>query len=85
MRIEGYYWVKYGVEWIIAEWYELHDQFQWKYNWQTLHDIDFEEIDERRIIRNQVFHAPIEIELTSDPIKFGLFGNPQDHEPEKYD
>ena len=55
----GFYWVKDGDEWMIAEWYE------WANNKDTLwwglagmedvfHDEDFAEIDEHQIIRPNV-------------------------------
>ncbi len=48
MREEGYYWVKYRGNWIVAEcpfgtyWWIPGDDYQ-------LNDSDFEEIDEKRL------------------------------------
>lgn len=52
MREEGYYWVKYQGEWIIAEWAKLskHCWFRTGYN-DVLPLKLITEIDERRITR----------------------------------
>ena len=60
MRAQGFYWVKYKGDWSIAEFlYDYSDKEDGVNNDQWLiindtrlkYDSDFEEIDERRIVR----------------------------------
>ncbi len=90
MREEGYYWVKLGGKWIIIEFIDK----DWWVGGFSCFDSEFDEIDERRITRVDVKAENAKNDLTPDYIrktierdfiKFGLFGNPQDHEPEKHD
>ena len=54
-RVNGYYWVFDGDEWIIAEWYNYlntdRSEFWICGNDNTYHDSDFKEIDETPITR----------------------------------
>lgn len=57
MRAEGYYWTKYQGNWIISEWRKLilygH---KWFIEDRVFDDEDFDEIDERQIVREkQIF------------------------------
>lgn len=47
MREEGYYWVKLNENWIIARWY--NDAWYLAGFVGCRFDIDFEEIDEKRL------------------------------------
>ena len=52
MRFNGFYWVKCfeHLGWEIGEWYEGEWRVFGTPNW-PMKDTDFEEIDERRIVR----------------------------------
>ena len=52
-REEGYYWVMYGSEWIIAEWIFNQWWTTGENECNTMQDYDFNEIDERQVCRNQ--------------------------------
>lgn len=47
MREKGYYWVKHEGEWMIAFWYGPN----WELGHWSLEDKDFDEIDERRLVK----------------------------------
>lgn len=56
MREEGFYWVKWQGDWIIAFWDTNHDsdnKFQWVIAglMSTLNDDEFDEIDENKLKR----------------------------------
>lgn len=54
-REVGFYWVKHEDKWIIAEWVEYVGDSFWLYygfDLGQIRDDWFEEIDERRIVRN---------------------------------
>lgn len=52
MRQSGFYWVKYRNIWIIVEFYSPRGA--WIHNDEGLmYDNDFDQIDERRIIRQE--------------------------------
>jgi hypothetical protein len=56
MREPGFYWVKYKGEWVVAQWFEHTEKVQSWYiinNDYELGDQHFEEIDERRITREE--------------------------------
>ncbi len=48
-REEGYYWVKYTHEWIVAEWF--NGEWTLFNAMSSCLDSDFDEIDENRIVR----------------------------------
>lgn len=49
MREEGYYWVKYGGLWIVAQW-QLSNRLWWVCGYEySVSETDFEEIDEKRL------------------------------------
>lgn len=51
-RKTGYYWVKYDGEWQIAYWYQqVVGRWEWDHNDRSRTDDEFEEIDEKQIIR----------------------------------
>jgi hypothetical protein len=57
-RESGYYWVKYMGDWEIAEFSNFQTGFGGPYGWfrtsysDFIKDSDFDEIDERRIVRD---------------------------------
>lgn len=56
MREEGYYWVMLGDRWIIARWWSPFTDGsnpEWDVSGKIATDSSFDEIDERRIIRNE--------------------------------
>ncbi len=54
-RESGYYWVKIKGEWIVAQWDKSMDWWVITGNEHLFYDSDFEEIDERRIVRVKHF------------------------------
>lgn len=52
-RESGYYWVKIKGEWIVAQWDKSMDWWVITGNEHLFYDSDFEEIDERRIVREE--------------------------------
>jgi hypothetical protein len=59
MREPGYYWVKYKGKWMIANWDDQYPEPGESGYWnlvQTITDVNdnsFDEIDERRIVRDE--------------------------------
>lgn len=61
MREEGYYWVKYQNEWIIAEWAKLSKYCWFRTGYNDVLPIRLiSEIDERRITREEYIIKPQE-------------------------
>ena len=52
-RESGYYWVKSNDKWIIAEWLPLCQVWASIEYADKYKDSDFDEIDERRIVRQE--------------------------------
>lgn len=50
MREDGFYWVKDGTNWTIARWQNM-GKFWEAGPYNFLSDDDFDQIDERRIVR----------------------------------
>lgn len=53
MREPGYYWVKRGGHWIVAEWAPIEYWYVPGVNHGLPNDKWLEEIDERRIVRKE--------------------------------
>lgn len=53
-RKDGYYWVKDGNAWVIAEWESDNERWALSATSGGFIDDDFSEIDETQIIRNAV-------------------------------
>jgi hypothetical protein len=58
MREPGYYWVKNDGKWIIALWVNDGHYTEWEIGDRIEQDSDFEEIDERRITRDDHIWLP---------------------------
>lgn len=51
MRKSGFYWVKIHNDWVIAEYFQSSDIWEQIGSEKTLSDIQFQDIDEKRIER----------------------------------
>ena len=50
-RESGYYWVRDGISWYVAKWYTSYKSWSICGNEEDFNDSEFEEIDERKIVR----------------------------------
>lgn len=69
-REPGYYWVKYGGDWIIARYCVVGYWMSPDFNDKMYHeDSDFEQIDERRIERQQTRLSQEEIAKKTEALR----------------
>lgn len=52
MREEGYYWVKFAGQWTVAHYYPAYAEWYVIGNTMVQRDHSFQEIDERKIVRD---------------------------------